>query len=144
MRSPIRPAFLCCRVGRGVSGVSARAAGPAAVPFLGTRRRVDYDEAMKTIYSPAYRALLAWLREKRRAQGISMRDLAAKLGVPHSWIGKIETGERRLDVAEFVRLCEALEIDPHAGVKLLKRSTITYPLPQPDAYAEAAEEPAQS
>ncbi|GEM_PF-1812644 len=33
---------------------------------------------------------------------------------------------------------------PNAGVRLLKRNTITYPLPKPDAYAEAAEEPAQS
>jgi transcriptional regulator with XRE-family HTH domain len=94
---------------------------------------------MKSIYLPTYRALLVWLREQRRAQGISMRDLAVKLDVPHSWVGKIETGERRLDVAEFVRLCEALEIDPHVGVRLLRRENAAYPLPKPRAYAQAAE-----
>jgi len=49
-----------------------------------------------------------------------MRDLAAKLDVSHSWVGKIEQGERRLDVLEYVRLCKALGVDPGKGLSKLK------------------------
>ena len=75
---------------------------------------------MKSIHAPAYRALLTWLRKSRQAKGLNMRDAAAKLGVPHTWISKIETGERRLDVAEYVRLCRVLGADPHAGIDVVQ------------------------
>ena len=49
-----------------------------------------------------------------------MRELADKLEVPHSWIGKIEQMERRLDVLEYVRLCQCIGIDPMEGIKLIQ------------------------
>lgn len=42
------------------------------------------------------------------------------MGMPHSWVGKVETGERRLDVDEFVRLCRALDIDAGRGIAILE------------------------
>ena len=48
-----------------------------------------------------------------------MRDVAEKLDVHHSWIGKIEQSERRLDIVEYLRICKALEIDPHEGLNLV-------------------------
>lgn len=48
-----------------------------------------------------------------------MRETGERIGVIHSWIGKVELGERRLDVVEYVRYCEALGADPHEGVGLL-------------------------
>ena len=92
---------------------------------------------MKSIHAPAYRALLAWLRKSRQAKGMTMRDVAARLGVPHSWVGKVETGERRLDVAEFVRLCKALDVDPYAGIDVV-RAVNAYP-PHTVAMPAAAE-----
>lgn len=74
----------------------------------------------KTIHSEAYRELIAWLRDSRQKKGLSMRALAAKLGVSHSWVGKIEQMERRLDVYEYVRLCECLELNPVKGLDKLK------------------------
>ena len=50
-----------------------------------------------------------------------MRSLAEVLGTPHSFVGKIENQERRLDVVEFIRYCQALEIDPIEGVTILKK-----------------------
>lgn len=84
----------------------------------------------KSIHSPEYRLLLKWLRERREAQGLTMRAVGAKLHLPHSWVGKIETGERRLDVAEFVRLCRVLHADPHAGIDIVARS-VPYPKEEP-------------
>lgn len=57
-----------------------------------------------------------WLREfflRRRIElGLSQRALGEKMGVVHSFIGKVETGDRRLDIFEFMAYCEGLELDP--------------------------------
>ncbi len=74
----------------------------------------------KTIHSPEYAELLGWLRTHRKQKKVTMRELAEKLGVIHSWVGKIEQGERRLDIVEYLRICTALEIDPHEGLNLVK------------------------
>lgn len=74
----------------------------------------------KTIYAEDYRSLLFWLRKLRRERKLTMRELASRLGVHHSWIGRIESGERRLDVAEFVRLCNELGGNPNDGLSLLR------------------------
>ncbi len=41
-----------------------------------------------------------------------MRSLAQLIGKPHSYIQRVEDGERRLDVIEYVWYCNALNIDP--------------------------------
>ena len=76
----------------------------------------------KTIYSPEYSNLLKWLRGQRKQKKITMRELGEKLGVIHSWVGKIEQGERRLDLVEYIRLCRALKIDPHKGLDIVKKT----------------------
>lgn len=76
----------------------------------------------KTIASDKYCRLISWLKKSRTDKGLSMRELAIVIGQPHSYIGKIETMERRLDVLEYVRYCEALEISPEEGLGLLKSS----------------------
>lgn len=48
-----------------------------------------------------------------------MRAVAVRLGVSHTWIAKTESGERRLDMFEFVDLCFALGLDPFQGLKLV-------------------------
>lgn len=74
---------------------------------------------IKTIHSTQYQLLINWLKEAREAQGLTMRDLGLKLNVPHSFIGKVEQCERRIDVIEFVSYCQALEISPIEGIQLL-------------------------
>ncbi|OOF53315.1 helix-turn-helix domain-containing protein [Rodentibacter trehalosifermentans] len=57
-----------------------------------------------------------WLRDiflkQRKALGLSQRALCEKMGVVSSFVGKVETGDRRLDIFEFIKYCEALELDP--------------------------------
>jgi len=74
----------------------------------------------KALFSSKYQHLLAWLRLGREARGWSIRDLAREVGESHAVIGKIETGERRLDVFEYVQLCEALGLKAVDGVRLLE------------------------
>ena len=54
-----------------------------------------------------------------KRKGLTMRDLAERLGVIHSWIGKVELGERRLDVVEYIHYCKVLEVDPIEGINLI-------------------------
>jgi len=73
----------------------------------------------KTIHTAAYRELITWLKSCREKKGISMRELATQLDVSHSWIAKIEQLERRLDIMEYVRLCNSLKIDPGKGLAII-------------------------
>ncbi|WP_449390804.1 helix-turn-helix domain-containing protein [Eoetvoesiella caeni] len=68
----------------------------------------------RTIYSPEMRTLTTWLREQRERQGLTMRTLADRLGKPHSFVQKVEQGERRLDVVEYLWYCSALGAPPKA------------------------------
>ncbi|MEZ8642601.1 helix-turn-helix domain-containing protein [Vibrio splendidus] len=73
----------------------------------------------KTLHAPEYRQLIEWLKTARAERGLTMREFAAELGVPHSYIGKVEQCERKLDVLEFVQYCEALKVSPDEGIKIL-------------------------
>jgi transcriptional regulator with XRE-family HTH domain len=50
------------------------------------------------------------LKSKRQQKRISQEDMAKRLGVHQSFISKIESGERRIDVMELFRYCEAIGI----------------------------------
>ncbi len=75
----------------------------------------------KTITSSKYASLVAWLKKSRLDQSISLRELAARLETPHSFVQRIEMMERRLDVFEYTLYCEALGIDPIEGMKILTK-----------------------
>lgn len=57
-----------------------------------------------------------WLRDifiKRRQElSLSQRALCEKMGVVSSFVGKVETGDRRLDIFEFMVYCKGLDLDP--------------------------------
>lgn len=73
----------------------------------------------KSVSSEENKALTAWLKAKRKEKGHTMRTLSLIIGTPHSFIGKIENQERRLDIVEYLRYCKALEVDPFEGLKLI-------------------------
>jgi len=73
----------------------------------------------KSLHSSENARLIAWLKSQREEQELSMRDLAERLKLPHSYIGKVEQAERRLDVVEFLTYCEALNVSPVDGLKVI-------------------------
>ena len=73
----------------------------------------------KSIHHNLHIALRNTLIKARKDINLSQRDLAEKLGVTHSIIGKIETGDRRLDVIEFYEYTEALGLVPSETLFLL-------------------------
>ena len=58
----------------------------------------------------------------RLEAGMTQQSVAAKLGRPQSFVAKIESGERRLDVVEFVAFCRALDRVPLQVFKTLSRT----------------------
>nr|WP_281723003.1 helix-turn-helix transcriptional regulator [Nitrosomonas nitrosa] len=65
-----------------------------------------------TLHDPRYRRLIEFLVAARRDAGLTQRDLAARLKQPPSYIGKLESRQRRLDVIELVDIAEALGLKP--------------------------------
>jgi transcriptional regulator with XRE-family HTH domain len=63
----------------------------------------------KTIHTDEYAALLALLREARRAAHLTQVELAEKIGQSQSFVSKAEVGERRLDVIQLRSICHALD-----------------------------------
>jgi transcriptional regulator with XRE-family HTH domain len=55
----------------------------------------------KSIYDKDYRAIIERLKKARIDAGLSQQTVADKLKKPQSYISKIESGERRLDVVEL-------------------------------------------
>lgn len=75
---------------------------------------------MKTIFEPNYRMLIGWLTAERKYKKVTQPELAEMLSLPNNtYISKIERFERKLDVYEFVKICQALDLDPHDGINIL-------------------------
>lgn len=65
---------------------------------------------MKSIVDPRYLEMVTALRAYRERQGLSQKALSTRLGRPQSYIAKIETCERRLDLLEALLICETMGI----------------------------------
>jgi transcriptional regulator with XRE-family HTH domain len=66
----------------------------------------------KTLRTRGHRTLIDILVESRTRAGLTQRDLAARLRRPHSFVGRIEAGERRIDVIEFIEIARVMGLDP--------------------------------
>ncbi len=54
--------------------------------------------------------------------GLTQRQLAVKIGRAHGYISKIELGERRLDMLEFIEFCDGCGQDPASFIQEFRRS----------------------
>ncbi len=64
------------------------------------------------VTSASYQAAVQVVVHARRQSGLSQRDLADRLGKPRSFVSKIESRERRIDIVEFIALARALGVTP--------------------------------
>ena len=64
----------------------------------------------KSIHTAEYAALVALLKEAREAAGLSQTALAERLGQSQSFVSKMETGDRRLDLVQLRTVCAALGV----------------------------------
>ncbi len=75
----------------------------------------------KSTHRYEYHILLKILYGMRSNAGLKQGELADKLGVHQSFISKIESGERRLDIIELRDICQALEVDLMQVIKELEK-----------------------
>jgi transcriptional regulator with XRE-family HTH domain len=60
----------------------------------------------KSIHSNEYKIVLQRLRKVRLEAGLTQVQVAKKLGHHQSYISKIESGERRVDVVELKQIAK--------------------------------------
>ncbi len=73
---------------------------------------------VKPLYSPASARLRELLVDARLKADLTQEQVATLLSRPQSFVSKYESGERRLDVVEFLEVCAAVGADP---VKVLRQ-----------------------
>jgi ribosome-binding protein aMBF1 (putative translation factor) len=72
----------------------------------------------KTLGSVRHKALVDLIVSKREAAGLTQAQLAEKLGEYQSFVARLESGQRRIDVIEFIEIARVLGFD---SVKALKK-----------------------
>jgi hypothetical protein len=77
-----------------------------------------------TLQSPAGVKFCVWLKSsrKRLRPKVSLRTAGEALKSSHTLPSKIENGNRRIDVVEYVIYCNALGLDPVDGIKVIQDS----------------------
>ncbi len=84
----------------------------------------------KSIHSGEYQTVMRKLIELRKKAGLTQRQLADRLEREQSFVWRIETGERRLDVVEFYWVCKALGANADSVYsELVRKFRSIYPLP---------------
>ena len=67
-----------------------------------------------------YHEILKKLRAKKEVTQLQLADL---LGRPQSFVSKYESGERRLDVLEFIQVCNALGEPPSIVIQQIEKGS---------------------
>ncbi|RVH04379.1 helix-turn-helix domain-containing protein [Sinorhizobium meliloti] len=73
----------------------------------------------KTLGSGAHAALVALITEKRKAAGLTQDDVAMALGEHQSFVARLESGQRRIDVIEYLTVAQVIGFDPAEALKQL-------------------------
>jgi len=77
----------------------------------------------KTIRSSGHEALRDALIAARKTAALTQAELAERLKCHQSFVARIESGERRVDVIELVVLARALRTSAQDSLKLAEQAT---------------------
>jgi transcriptional regulator with XRE-family HTH domain len=75
----------------------------------------------KSLGSKRQKALISLIVEKRKAAGLTQTQLAERLGEYQSFVARLESGQRRLDVLELIKIAETLRFDPASLVRRISK-----------------------
>ena len=89
---------------------------------LATSQKVC-DAWRKTIRTNGQLALVRALVDARQNAGLSQQQLAAKLFRPQSFVARLESGERRIDVVEFTVLARVIGFDKNEVLSIVEAAT---------------------
>ncbi|MGO4527001.1 helix-turn-helix domain-containing protein [Microvirga sp. 2MCAF35] len=76
----------------------------------------------KSTHTARYRRLVSLIVEARLKAKLTQGQVAEKLGKFQSQIASIESGGRRIDLVEFLDLCEAIGLDPLEAVQIVRNT----------------------
>lgn len=65
----------------------------------------------KTIYSKDHKYLVEQLKKARREAGLDQKQVAELLGKSQSYVSKVESGQRRVDIVQLKKLAEIYKKD---------------------------------
>ena len=65
----------------------------------------------RSIHTARYQALRQLLVAARKRAGLTQEQVAVRIRRPQSYLSKVEHGDQRLDVVEFLELAEAISAD---------------------------------
>lgn len=81
-----------------------------------------------SMFTAAHKEIVSAVKTMRERAKLTQRQLADAVGREHSFIGRIETGQRRVDLVELVVICRACGVDPEVEIaKLVKELKTTVP-----------------
>jgi transcriptional regulator with XRE-family HTH domain len=75
----------------------------------------------KTLGTEQHKALIAMLTAKREAAGLTQAQLAEALGEYQSFVARLESGQRRVDVIELIELARILGFDASQAVTAVEQ-----------------------
>ena len=65
----------------------------------------------KTIYSKEHRYIIEQLKKARKEAGLSQEQVANSLGRTQSYVSKIESGQRKIDIVQLKRFAKIYKKD---------------------------------
>jgi transcriptional regulator with XRE-family HTH domain len=66
----------------------------------------------RSLRSLLHLSMMTVLRQERTRRNLTQTELAERLHRAQSYVAKVETGERRLDMVEFVEYARAIGVKP--------------------------------
>ena len=67
------------------------------------------------------------IRRERQARALRQRDIARKLGRDGSWLVRIESGQRRVDVIEYLEIARAIGFEAGELLHRVDDQAVTKP-----------------
>lgn len=76
---------------------------------------------MASVFPQAYQTFVRELKKARESNGLTQDDITETLGLYKTFMSKVESGERRVDVVELISICRVMGIDPGEFVSRVSR-----------------------
>jgi transcriptional regulator with XRE-family HTH domain len=72
----------------------------------------EFVAITRSIGTPENLLAAGLIRDARKLAGLTQLQVAGELGRPQSFVADIESGQRRVDLVEFLNLADVIGFDP--------------------------------
>jgi transcriptional regulator with XRE-family HTH domain len=86
-----------------------------------TSHILHYATGDGVISNKQFERLIELLVAERKRSGLRQVDLAKRMKRTQTWVARLEAGQRRVGVIEFLALAKAIGFDPIAVLKAIMR-----------------------